>query len=297
MRPPGEYRLPALHHTPHSRPRVTVAIPFFNEERFLAAAVHTVRAQTETSWELLLIDDGSSDGSPALADELARALPERISVLRHPGGGNRGLPASRNLAISAARGTHLCFLDADDLWSEHKLARQLEMFREHPEVVMVCGPSRHQPLGDEEPGPIVPVCVDAPRVLGRGQFARMRMRGHLTTPGSDDVMYRLATLRRVGGVPDGPAMLEDQRTFVAVSLAGPVYVDDRPLTTYTVRNDSLSGSTRDDDLATVRHHREFERWVVSSCRRQGPMGWWVVACLLERRLRRGVGRRLRMLAR
>ncbi|MDO9174222.1 MAG: glycosyltransferase, partial [Actinomycetota bacterium] len=204
---------------------------------------------------------------------------------------------SRNLAIGAARGRHLCFLDADDLWSEHKLATQLELFRTHPEVVMVCGPSRHQPLGEAELGPLVPVCADAPRVLRRGQFARMRMRGHLTTPPPSDVMYRLATLRRVGGVPDGPAMLEDQRTFVAVSLAGPVFVDDRPLTTYTVRNDSLYGSTRDDGLAEVRHHRAVERWVVASCRRQGPAGWWVIACLLERRLRRGVGRRLRMLAR
>lgn len=272
-----------------------MAIPFFNEQRFLAAAVDTVRAQTETSWELLLIDDGSTDGSSALADELARALPGQISVLRHPGGGNRGLPASRNLAIDAARGTHLCFLDADDVWSTEKLARQLELFREHSPVVMVCGPSRHQPLGDQEPGPLVQVCTGAPRTLRRGQFARMRMRGQLTTPPPSDVMYRLATLRRVGGVPDGPAMLEDQRTFVAVSMAGPVFVDDRPLTTYTVRNDSVYGATRHDGMAEVRHHQEFERWVVASCMRQGPAGWWVIASLLERRLRRGMSRRLRML--
>lgn len=272
-----------------------MAIPFFNELRFLAAAVDSVRTQTETSWELLLVDDGSTDGSSQLADEIARACPGRIAVLRHPGAENRGLPASRNLAIDAARGDHLCFLDADDLWSPHKLATQLELFRAHPEVVMVCGPSRHQPLGDERPGPVVPVCTGAPRVLARGQFARMRMRGHLTTPPPSDVMYRLATLRRAGGVPDGPSVIEDQRTYVTVSLLGPVFVHDRPLTTYTVRPDSLYGSTRSDGLVQVQNHREFERWVVTTCATHGPVGFSVIACLFERRLRRGVGRRLRTL--
>ena len=280
---------------PDSHPRVTVAIPFFNEQRFLPAAVAAVRAQTESSWELLLVDDGSTDGSSDLADAIARAHPGQVTVLRHPGGKNRGLPASRNLAIRAARGDHLCFLDADDQWSPHKLAAQLEMFRAHPDAAMVCGPSYHQPLGADDPGPIVPVCSTAPRLLRRGQFARMRVRGALTTPPPSDVMYRLATLRSAGGVPDGPPVIEDQRTYIAVSLRGAVFVDDRPFTTYTVRNDSLYGSTRNDDLVQVANHREFERWVVHTCSRAGVHGWSVIAVLYWHRLRRGVGRRLRAL--
>lgn len=280
-----------------SHPRITVAIPFFNEQRFLAAAVGAVQAQTERSWELLLVDDGSTDGSSHLAEELASADEDRIFVIRHNGGSNRGLPASRNLAIDRARGEFMCFLDADDEWSPHKLAAQLEMFKTHPRAVMVCGPSRHQPLGADEPGPIVQVCAAAPRLLRRGQFARMRMRGTLTTPPPSDVMYRLATLRSAGGVPDGPAVIEDQRTYVAVSLRGPVFVDDRPLTTYTVRNDSLYGSTRSDDLVQVANHRQFEHWVVRTCARAGVHGFAVIAVLFGHRLRRGVGRRLRALAR
>jgi len=244
-------------------------------------------------------------------------------VVRHPRGENRGIPASRNLAIGHARGQFLCFLDADDLWSEHKLATQLELFEGNPDAVMVCGPSRHQLLGVDEPGPVVPVCAGAPRLLRRGQFARMRMRGRLNTPPPSAVMHRLAALRRAGGVPARsgtrqPAassgrrgtsapidvdargvpvdnLLEDQRTFVAVSLVGPVFVDDRSLTTYNVRDDSTYGSTRDDDLVQVRTHREFERWVVTYCSRGGIHGLAVVACLLERRFRRGLRRRLRML--
>ncbi len=276
-----------------SRPLVTVAIAFLDERRFLAAAVGTVRNQTGESWELLLIDDGSTDGSSELADDIAMSDPERIFTLRHPGGVNRGLTASRNLAIARARGEFLCFLDADDLWAEHKLATQLEAFFVHPEAVMVCGPSRHQQLDVVEPGPTVPVCAGAPRLLRRGQFARMRMRGTLTTPPPSDVMYRVNTLRLVGGVPAGPSVIEDQRTFIAVSLRGPVFVGDQPLTIYTVRNDSLYGSTRQDDLAQVSTHREFERWVAQLARRSGVHGLAVIIALIDRRLRRGITRRLR----
>ena len=280
---------------PDSHPRVTVAIPFFNEQRFLPAAVAAVRAQTESSWELLLVDDGSTDGSSDLADAIARAHPGRVTVLRHPGRENRGLPASRNLAIDRARGEFLCFLDADDEWSPHKLAAQVEMFRTHPHAVMVCGPSRHQPLDTFAVGRTVAVCEGAPRLLRRGQFARMRMRGTVTTPPPSDPMFRLSTLRTAGGVPAGPAMAEDQRLYVAVSLLGPVFVDDQQLTTYTVRNDSMYGAARGDDLVQVEIHRQFERWVMQKSRHSGLRGLAVMAALLHRRLARGVGRRLRAL--
>lgn len=278
-------------------PLVTVAIPFLNEERFLASAVQCVTSQTETSWELLLVDDGSSDGSGAIADQFAASSTDRIRVLRHADGGNRGLPASRNLAIDQARGEFLCFLDADDLWSPEKLATQLTMFDLHPRAVMVCGASLHQSTRPGSPASSVPVLRRAPRLLGRGQFARMRMRGTVTTPPPSDPMYRLAEVRSAGGVSLGSSLIEDQRLFIAMSLRGSIYVDDRQLTTYTVRDDSISGSSRADGLEQVRIHREFERWVVAFCRRSGLHGYAVIASLMHRQLMRGTSRRLRMLFR
>lgn len=272
--------------------RVTVAIAFLDEMRFLADAVDEVRRQTLEAWRLILVDDGSTDGSSEIADEFARADPERIAVVRHEGRVNRGLAASRNLAIHHASTEFLCFLDADDLWSPDKLVTQLDAFATYPDAVMVCGPSWHRPLGGPPPGELVAVCAGAPRLLRRGAFARMRMRGTVTTPPPSDVMYRLATLREVGGVPEGPGVIEDQRTYVAVALRGPVAVLDRPLTTYHVRTDSLYGSTRDDGMQQVRTHREFERWVVRHCARRGLHGAATIAALMERRLRRGMRRRL-----
>jgi hypothetical protein len=95
-------------------PLVTVITCFLNEERFLAEAVESVLAQTMPAWELLLVDDGSSDGGTALAAEYAARHPDRIRYLEHEGHATRGLAASRELGLGHARGRFVHFLDADD---------------------------------------------------------------------------------------------------------------------------------------------------------------------------------------
>ncbi len=103
-------------------PAVSVVTPVWNAAATLAATVASVRAQTFPDWEMLLVDDGSTDGSRALAEALAAADP-RIRVLAQ--GSNTGAAAARNRAIRAARGRYIAFLDADDLWRPEKLARQV----------------------------------------------------------------------------------------------------------------------------------------------------------------------------
>jgi glycosyltransferase involved in cell wall biosynthesis len=277
---------------PAPHPSVTVVIAFFNEERYLPTAIETVRNQSVTDWELVLVDDGSTDSSASIADDAAAADPSRIRVVRHPGRANAGLPASRNLGLAAARSPYLCFLDADDRWARGKLARQLVEMASPRRLVMVCGPSWHESVDGRLPPEMVAVSPRAPHLARRGRFARLMVRGAVRTPPPSDVMYRADALRRVGGVPDGPNMHEDQRTFVAVSLIGPVMVLAEPLTTYTVRADSVYGSHRDDGMQLVRQHREYEDWVTRYCLRHGPYGIAVVVTLLLHRLRRGLARRL-----
>lgn len=252
------------------RPRVSVILPFLDEARFLASAAATVRAQDEPRWELLLVDDGSTDGSERVADELAAADPERIRVLRHPGHANRGLPASRNLGLQHARGEVIAFLDADDEWAPEKLSRQLVEFDRHPDAGMVCGPSRYRFLGADRDDEIRPVAADAPRVYGGLAFARGFVWGALDPPPPSNVAVRARVLRAVGGVPRGPNMYEDQRVFVALATRAPVVVVTDVLSDYTVRADSVYGSVADDGERAWRHRVEFERWII----RRGPgFGW------------------------
>lgn len=107
---------------------VSVVTPVWNAEATLAETVASVRAQGFADWELLLVDDGSTDGSAALLRRLAAAEP-RIRLLAN--GRNLGAAAARNHGIRAARGRWIAFLDADDLWRPEKLALQIAFMRAH----------------------------------------------------------------------------------------------------------------------------------------------------------------------
>jgi glycosyltransferase involved in cell wall biosynthesis len=114
---------------------VSVVIIFLNEERFLREAIESVLAQDYPHWELLLVDDGSTDASPDIARAFASEH-ARIRCLAHPGGENRGMSASRNLGLAHARGEYVAFLDADDVYLPERLRRHVEVLAAHPGIAM-----------------------------------------------------------------------------------------------------------------------------------------------------------------
>jgi teichuronic acid biosynthesis glycosyltransferase TuaG len=105
-------------------PRISVIVPALNADAHLARAVASVQAQTRHDWELIIADDGSRDGTLALAASLAKADP-RIKVLPRAKTALPGAGAARNRAIETAQGRYLAFLDADDEWLPDKLATQV----------------------------------------------------------------------------------------------------------------------------------------------------------------------------
>ena len=109
-------------------PAVSVITPVWNAAATLGETVASVRAQGFPDWEMLVVDDGSTDASLALARALAAEDP-RIRVLAQ--GANAGAAAARNRGIREAAGRFIAFLDADDLWRPEKLARQLGFMRAH----------------------------------------------------------------------------------------------------------------------------------------------------------------------
>ena len=96
---------------------------------FIREAIESVLAQDFTDFELILVDDGSTDGSSALARGYAENFPGKISYLEHANHRNRGMSASRNLGIRHALGAYISFCDADDAWIPGKLSEQLAIFR------------------------------------------------------------------------------------------------------------------------------------------------------------------------
>jgi glycosyltransferase involved in cell wall biosynthesis len=122
-----------------AEPGISVLIPVFNGARFLAAALESVAGQTHAALETIVVDDGSTDDSAAVAARFAFAR-----VVRQD---NRGPGAARNRAFAEARGEHIAFLDSDDLWRPAKLEHQLAELAARPEQGwLVC---HHELLLDE----------------------------------------------------------------------------------------------------------------------------------------------------
>lgn len=113
-------------------PLVSVVIPVFNGERFLREAVESVLAQKYSPLEIIMVDDGSTDGTA----DVARSLSETVRYLHQS---NQGPAAARNRGIEHAQGSLIAFADADDLWPEDKLALQLPYLMRDPAAEIVMG--------------------------------------------------------------------------------------------------------------------------------------------------------------
>jgi glycosyltransferase involved in cell wall biosynthesis len=111
-----------------------------NEEKFIRQAVESVFAQTYDQWELLLVDDGSSDRSTGIARGYAMQHPDRVHYLEHQDHENCGMSASRNLGVRNATGKYISFLDGDDVWLPQKLEEQVEILESQPRADMVHAP-------------------------------------------------------------------------------------------------------------------------------------------------------------
>jgi hypothetical protein len=115
---------------------VSIVMPNYNGEDFLTAAVESVLAQDYAPLELVIVDDGSSDGSPRMLADLGRAHPERIRCFAQP---NRGPYPARNLGLARARGEYIAFLDADDYWDTGFLSKLICAANAHGADIAYCG--------------------------------------------------------------------------------------------------------------------------------------------------------------
>lgn len=114
-------------------PCVSVIIPVFNGERYLAEALASVEAQTRPADEILVVNDGSTDRTP---QRLAECAGPRLRALHRA---HSGIAATRNAGVAQARGEWIAFLDADDLWMPEKLSLQLAAVGQHPGAQIILG--------------------------------------------------------------------------------------------------------------------------------------------------------------
>lgn len=213
-----------------SLPLVSGTIIFWNAERFIDEAIQSVLAQTYEKWELLLVNDGSTDGGSAIARDYASRHPDKIRYLEHPDRKNHGMSASRNLGIAHSRGSLIAFLDADDVWEPNKLAEQVAILQAQPEAAMLYGRTlwwfgwtgKSEDLSRDRPSRLaVPpdTLVQPPELLER----LLAIDDEL--PCTCSVLIRREVIERVGGPEESfRGQFEDMIFYAKIFLEFPVYV-------------------------------------------------------------------------
>jgi glycosyltransferase involved in cell wall biosynthesis len=245
-----------------SAPLISIVLPFFNAAQFLPETLGSVFAQTFTSWELILVDDGSSDASTTVAHECAARSDKQLFYLEHDCHANRGTGPSRNAGIARARGEWIALLDADDVWLPEKLSRQMAGARAHPSAELIFGRAEYWQSwcgGIDQ----VPEREDLGGLYEPPRLLLATILGDTMPPPPSDVLVRRELWQRVGGFEDAfPRMYEDQ-VFVAKCMAmATAYVARETWTRYRRHAESMESSAAGDTDFAYQERQRFLSWVV-----------------------------------
>ena len=197
----------------HKNPLVSVIIPTYNRGWIIREAIESVLAQTFTDFELIVVDDGSTDDTSEILDEFGDA----IKVLRQS---NRGVSAARNRGLEASTGRWIAFLDSDDLWLPQKLSRQVDFFNAHPDA-LICQTEEQWIRNSRRVNP----------KLRHRKFSGMIFERSLelclVSPSA--VMIRKRLFSEVGLFDESLPACEDYDLWLRVSARFPVYLIDKEL--------------------------------------------------------------------
>ena len=215
-------------------PLVSVIIPFFNAQRFIGEAIDSVFAQSYNNWELILVDDGSTDHS----SEIARQRAERhsqVSYLDHKDHANRGACASRNLGVRVARGDYIALLDADDVWLPLKLEQQMVILANQSEAGMVYGSTQYWyswtgELEAKERDHVRSLGVPPNQLVNPPSLLTLALESKAPTPGPSNILLRRRIVEQMGGFEESfrgiYQLFEDQAFLAKVYVNASVFVSD-----------------------------------------------------------------------
>jgi len=213
---------------------VSVIIPLYNKAAYIARALDSVLAQTIGDFELIVVDDGSTDGS---GDIVRKYSDPRIRLITQE---NVGVSGARNHGVAKSTAQWIAFLDADDEWRPSFLERTQAFILAHPDVDTVFA-NFHDIVGR---GPWLKDCRDIYGVVDYFQFCvRHNGRGMC----SSCILVRKSTLNAVGGFPLGVHSSEDTDTWIRLALFGKIGYIPEILATY--HNDVLGSKIRNGILA------------------------------------------------
>ena len=237
---------------PPSAPRVSVLLPVYNAERYLAGAIDGVLGQTYRDFELIVVNDGSTDRSPEMLTAYAAADP-RVRIISRP---NTGYVPALNEALAAARGPLVARMDADDVSLPTRFERQVAYMDAHPGCVLVGTHVEQMDVDGVVIGPMSDVAFGHEHIN-----ADLLVRGwpivHPT------VMMRADAVRRVGGYDPTLCPNEDHDLFLRLAEVG--RVENLPEVLLHYRKHAGSESS----LKRARSADLITRIIIDACHRRG----------------------------
>ena len=230
-----------------NKPLVSCVINFFNTEKFLGEAIESVFGQTYKNWELLLVDDGSTDDSTTIARNYAENYPAKVRYLEHEGHQNLGASAARNLGVHNARGEYIAFLDADDVYLPYKLEQQIPILVSHTEAAMLYGSSYYWYSWTGDPDDIqwdyeieiMNVQLNTP--LKSEEFLHLFIQRKVLLPPTTSLLARREAIEGIGGFEEAFRDLFDDQVFIAkMSLEAPIVLVPGVFEKYRQHQDSCT---------------------------------------------------------
>lgn len=224
-------------------PLISIVTPSFNSNKFLSATINSILVQSFTDWELIVVDDCSTDDTVQLVQQFVEQ-DNRIKLIQLPE--NSGAAVARNTAIDAAMGRYITFLDSDDLWKEDKLEKQLDFMQKYN---IDFSYAAYEKI--DENGKVIGR-VGVPKKVTYSSLLKVCSVGCLTA------MYDTAKLGKVYM----PLIRKRQDLGLWLEILKKIpcgYGITDPLAQYRVRSDSISANKMDAAKYTWRLYREVER--------------------------------------
>jgi len=231
----------------NSIPKISVCIPAYNHEKYVGACIDSVLTQTLAPFEVIITDDGSTDGT---VDVIKTYTDSRVRLFRHATNG--GMSVAMNNSLRHARGEYICLLASDDMFRPEKLARQAEYLQSHPDVGLVF--SSHRAVGEDgapiEESSFASAIVETarPREAWLADFFH-----GLNTLSAPTVMMRREVIDRIGNCDPRLRQTQDFDLWVRAATHFDIHVLPEPLVDYRVRagDGNASASTPDKQARTA----------------------------------------------
>jgi glycosyltransferase involved in cell wall biosynthesis len=231
-------------HVAGNSPLVTVVIPCYNQAHFLGEAIESVLSQSYRNFEIIVVDDGSTDNTSEVASHY-----EEVRLVRQE---NRGLAGARNSGLAEAEGEYLVFLDADDRLLPRALEAGLECFDAHPECALVAG---HSNIIGRDGSFRRVVKVESP---DRDYYVGLLKYCHISPPAS--AMFRRSVFETVGGFTSGVDASADLDMYLRVARHFPLRRYDEAVADYRMHGENMtrnSGRMLSSDVTVLRSQRTY----------------------------------------